>query len=382
MIRKELYLYFKSVLLFITFAPYFAWTSAMSTYSFIVFSLLLLPNINKKYLINRNLLLISIVLVTKIFFDCFFSFSVTSVVGFLLLIFIYVDPDYRLEILQRFKTIVAIIFLCSLIVYILVVFLYVDLPHDTVDPLNNTKNYLYDNYYFLIVPSNCKDLQVLYRFHALFEEPGNVSTIVTTLLLMDRFKLNNWKNIILFISGIATFSLFFYVITILYFLINFRSIFSRNVAIPLGVIIVSIICFFNQNNSDIDITRLVYNRLAIKDGQLGGNNRSTGSFDSEYESLDSSETFFGKGVDAHMKIAPGIQTYKMIIYDYGLIYVILSITPLFLYGIISCKTNYKVLSLFIIYILLFYYQRPSFLYTPGIFYMFLSLPCALLKYRK
>lgn len=380
--KKELFLYFESILLFITFGPYFTWNSALATCAFLVFSSLLVPYCNKNKLNNQNLWIISILLIIKILLDIYFSSSVIPIVGFFLLILLYTESDYQLKILNRFKSLISFLLLISLIVYTLVVFVGIDLPHTTISPLNRTKEYLYNNYYLLVVPTNVKDIQLIYRFHAFFEEPGNVSIIVTTFLLMDHFKLSSWKNIVLFISGIVSFSMFFYIIMLLFYMFNYQRLLNKKFILSLTCIILGLFVFINSYQTDIDLAQLLTDRLSFKDGHLAADNRSSFAFDNAFENLlGSYDLLWGKGISAHMKVAPEIQTYKMMIYDYGLVYVIISLSPLLFYGIVSCQRDYKVLMQYLAYILLFYYQRPAFLYMPGLFYMLLCMPIILKKNR-
>ncbi|WP_144597897.1 hypothetical protein [Bacteroides zoogleoformans] len=283
-----------------------------------------------------------------------------------------------LQILERFKTLISCILLVSLVMYIAVVYVGLNLPHITIMPLNETKDYLYNNYYLLLVPTNVRDIQLLYRFHAIFEEPGVVSTIATTFLIMDRFRLNLWRNVVLFISGIVSFSLFFYVVTILFFVFQYRKIVNIKFIIPAIISIVALLVINSYYQTDIDLTQLVSDRLSIGNGHLGGDNRSSESFNRAYDALwGSSDLLFGKGLNAHMAIDSKISTYKMIIYDYGLIYIMISLLIMVLYGIKTCRKNKKIFLLYILYILMFYYQRPTFIYMSGIFFMFISLPFAL-----
>jgi len=70
----------------------------------------------------------------------------------------------------------------------------------------------------LFVESNSVELPwggVLSRLTAVYDEPGQVGTMAGLILLADRFRLYNWRNPILAVGGLLSFSLAFFIFAII-----------------------------------------------------------------------------------------------------------------------------------------------------------------------
>lgn len=380
--------YLEGFALFITFVPNFAWTSALPGYALILLCALIVLSSKKALTYNVRMLPAVIFLLIKILYDCIYYNSTTSYLSFLLLILLLTRNSLKIDIVEHFKTIYAIFLIISILIYICVIFIGIDFTHNIIEPLNKTKDYQYNNYYALVIPANSRDLQVIYRFHAVFDEPGVVGNIAIMLLIIDKFKLNSWKNFVIFLSGVFSFSMFFYVITI--FCLTFKIIINHSIKINgkqilfITVIIASCLYIINYGpNIDIDLNQLVGNRMSIKENKFSGDNRSSYAFDIVYKDfIDSPNVFFGMGPNAHNKIDSGIQTYKMIIYDNGLLYFLLSLLIMVTYGLAICKNNKKLFVFYLLFILSFYYQRPSFLFVPGFFLLMTTIPLEYIKHSK
>lgn len=79
----------------------------------------------------------------------------------------------------------------------------------------------------------------IYRFMGVFDEPGVVGTISGLILISSRFNLKTWISKIIFISGLISFSLAFYLLSVLYliFIILFRFQKYKKKIILLGIIL-------------------------------------------------------------------------------------------------------------------------------------------------
>lgn len=130
-----------------------------------------------------------------------------------------VDRTFLVRVYYRYRLIFVILLSCSLIVYLLISF-GINLPyHISPPPPRNTIDYNYYIYPFYASPSvdDWRNLG-LNRFNALFDEPGVVGTISFIILFIEKFNLKKIGNIVLLVSGILSFSLFFYIAVVLYFL--------------------------------------------------------------------------------------------------------------------------------------------------------------------
>ena len=157
-----------------------------------------------------------------------------------------------------------------------------------------------------------------------------------------------------------------------YLQINFKRI------IGIGILVAALVLLLNEfeDTTELGLAEHLIERFEFKNGHFEGDNRSTPTFDRAYEALwgDIGELLFGKVVGAHLRIAQGIQSYKMMIYDLGLIYVLLSLFFFILHGYLSLGKEKKTLILFIILVLFFYYNRPAYLFTPPYFFLLMVAP--------
>lgn len=57
-----------------------------------------------------------------------------------------------------------------------------------------------------------QDVRYIAQIFGMYDEPGVVGTIAGAILMTRQFNFKKWINIPIFIAGILSFSLFFYVI--------------------------------------------------------------------------------------------------------------------------------------------------------------------------
>lgn len=129
-----------------------------------------------------------------------------------------VNKPFMIRVYKRYRFIFVSLISLSLIVFLLVSF-GVGLPyHYSPPPPRNTIDYGYYIFPFYACPS-VDDWRYLglNRFNGLFDEPGVVGTISFVLLFIDKFNLKRVGNLVLFVSGVLSFSLFFYIASFLYF---------------------------------------------------------------------------------------------------------------------------------------------------------------------
>lgn len=207
------------------------------------------------------------------------------------------------------------------------------------------------------------------RLCGIYNEPGVVGTYCALLLCGDNFKLHkNWKNIILLIGGILSFSLAFYAITIIYFFCKAASTKWKNVIIIIIIIIIYLV-FINMRFENPSITRF-QKRLLITSEGFSGNNRTNSIYDSIYNDFLNCGFFtvlFGKGSGAIEKIltSQGVDgaSYKNIIYNYGYIGFLNQLLWLLILTIQMCKSQkYKIKKFYFTMFLIYcanMYQRPS-----------------------
>lgn len=370
-IKNILFVSFTGILFVLLGRPYFTWQNALPGYALIIMSFILVSKgIESRY--RTSAIILVFVLLFRIARG---DFSVSSLLSIFLVLVLLSNNNRKLSIIHNVKIVYAIVIGLSLVVYLCVVFLGIEIKSEVIDPWNDSKYYQYSQFPLLVVPYEIKDLLAKFRFFGIFEEPGNVATIATTFLIADKYNLKDWKNIIIFISGVFTFSMFFYVISGLYLF------FYGNRKMVLYSIVTGFVLLIGISkigDTGFSVQDIIESRFSHHEGAFVGDNRSNEIFDRAFsDMLLSEDVILGRGIGAHNAIAPGIQTYKMIIYDEGILIFFMELLVFIVYFFSTpfLSKNYKIL--ISLYFLMFYYQRPTFIYDYATFFLLVSLPVAL-----
>jgi len=347
-------------LFFILSKPYFAWNTSIGSICCIFFILWGAISIKKS---DFKIAVLAVLFMILSFVNA--SISNLNFSGIIISVFFpflfFITPEKRIRILESFKNIYIIFIFFSLLIFLSVYILRINIPYTQIQSLNVLKDYNYKVYPFLAMPNI--SFLLLPRFPALYDEPGVVGSISILLLITFNKELNKFSYIVILLSGILSFSLFFYITFILYIAtVNFKRVLFVLLTIAAFVIIFPPIHDYYDN--------YINSRLEIdSSGSLAGDNRTTENFDKEYSVfLNSSFLLFGKG---ESPIASGSSSYKTIIYTRGLIFFILTFS-LFTFYAISKLKNIHSLYIFIIYFVGMTYQRP-FYFDPFYFFMFLTM---------
>lgn len=260
------------------------------------------------------------------------------------------EPHYnKIIVFKKVYSLYAWILIPGLIVYTLL--FVITLPNFIIPGRNPDLVEFYRNYIFYVFPTS--DIDLLPRFRAIFDEAGVVGNVSFLLLFFKEFKLRTWKDWIILTSGLVSFSLFFYVASLLsVFLINITSF--KKLLYRTLVILVFYIVFVNLEFFQV----LIFERITIYE-KLIGENRTQDIFNDGYEKLiNSSDLFFGKGMgsveDLFFRDA-AIASYKSFVYQYGIIGIILLFIS-YLY-IIRRRLDARLSLLVMIAIGLVFYQR-------------------------
>jgi hypothetical protein len=127
---------------------------------------------------------------------------------------IFIPASKRIRMLFNFTKIYAVLIFLSLIVFFLVYIFNFNIPSGNIESLNVLKDYTYKIYPLLSMPD--ARFLILPRFPAFFDEPGVVGTISLLLLITFGKDLNKFYYVSILLSGIFSFSLYFYVTYIFY----------------------------------------------------------------------------------------------------------------------------------------------------------------------
>ena len=338
-----------AIAIFLAFNPYFVWQLpiAASGIACVIMCGLSLINCKTKKTIFLPMLLLTILYIIMAFH------SDLSLMGFIAVIMIcplfFASDPFINSVYKYFTLFYSCAIGVSLIVYILVVFLNINLPHTQIDPLVEEKKWVtYYVYPFLVYVENSGFLN--FRFHGLFDEPGVVGTISGAIMLTERFNLKKIKNIPIFLSGLFSLSLFFLLVTIVY--VAIRSSMVKKISIVL--LLLASFAVLRQNEV---LDTLVFDRLEFSDGFLAGDNRNHMS-EVWYKNFSKSSAYWwGLGGGSHAIHNPGGASYKDLIIDYGVIFFITYVLALIWASLRIIKRRSDVV-LYIIILLSVLYQRP------------------------
>lgn len=244
----------------------------------------------------------------------------------------------------------------SLVVYFLVVWIGYDLPYSVIEPLNKLKSYNYLAYPFCVISDN--DYFSHFRFCGCYDEPGVVGTIAGVMLITNRWNMRDWKNVVLLLSGVFSFSLYFYLLQFLYFLLYAKVQYKI-------VVLLFLTGLFLYLQNDELVNRFILARLDFSDGELSGDNRTIVSFDSWYNHfLFTTNFWIGCGKGMAEIVDSGGASYKHLIVDHGFImFVVYMFSFLYLVWINHSLSKDFLIIAVVLFSLI--YQRPfifSYLY--------------------
>lgn len=367
--KKKIIPLFCAFLLLLMMQPYFVWGAKLTAIKFLFF-LLIIPYLKFRKKIEIQLLIL-------IFFAYFIipihrEQNLIGIAEFVLLSLIpFIKDRFVYQTFCCFSIIYATINAISLIVWGLV-WSGMNLPGEIIEPLNELKPWKYIAYPFLVIPTKVEltenNMLQFFRFHGVFDEPGVIGTISLILLYVHSFNLKKWYNIVTFVSGIVSFSLFFYLTVVLYYIIVlfqrgklrfYHLLVTTMGVVGLYVLVTTVPIFY-----DMIGRRIEYDKST---GMFAGDNRAEKDLIMYVQSIRGTSRYFWGDTNANIIRFSGSAGYRNIILRYGAVFYMLFIVFWLLYAISICKNRND----FIVFLVLFIavqYQRPSPL---GIEYLFL-----------
>ena len=287
----------------------------------------------------------------------YFKFDFINILMICQLLLLYRND--KKWVIQNFRKYIIIMSLLGIICY-LSFYLNLGIPYSLKSYYVTRFEAYYVNYHFSYLFSDPE--AVTPRLCGLYNEPGYFGTILALVLILDNCKLKKKGNICIFIAAIFTWSLAFWLILILFFIIRY----IKNYKYSLTLLSSLFIFIYIANNVQFENPQLniLLERFQFEDGKLKGDNRTTSVFDNIYDGfIDSNDKYFGWGSNALTLRYDDLGTlsYKTFIINYGIIgFLILWGVP-FICSLFYAKLRWKP----IVFILLFFistYQRPH-LYT-------------------
>jgi hypothetical protein len=296
--KPSFYVLFSAiVILFTSWTVYYKLPH--SFWLILCFSIWTFVKYNHLLLIKGNLVISFFVI--SIWFYIPFKFTITSlIVGLasslsLSLIFC-IDKKTTTRILDCLFSIIAGLVVLGLVFHLMRFLNIYDSPRIAV--LERGDGRVYAVYLFHVYEQISSGNFLYYRFYSIFDEPGYLGTITALYLIYQKFNFKKNRNIILFIGGIFTLSLAFYILTVPYLLLKLNK--NRKgplLALSIGILIV---LSFSDNSNIIFLTRTEFSSVDFAS--------SRGDLNITMENLkfiqnqDLLPLLFGNGHDAHLYV--------------------------------------------------------------------------------
>ena len=270
----------------------------------------------------------------------------------------FASSSFIQNVFRAFTNIYCIIIGIALVSWVLLLF-GLNNPIGTIDPLNANDFDYYTVYPLFLVTNNFFDIQNAFRFSGPFDEPGMVGTFSALLLFANSFNFKNWKTYVFLLSGIVSFSLFFYVVIIIGLL---PKLFSRRSFGGGIIVILAIALFYNVTKENEAVEALVWNRLEwdSSDNNFAGDNRTNIDAKKFYETRRwTSDYWFGlDDYEPYRRMARGSNSYQNVVMSHGMLFLMSYVLFFVLYAWSGKRSR----SSFIIFLILFLsciYQRPQ-----------------------
>lgn len=285
---------------------------------------------------------------------------------FPLLFIPFATDAFNKKVYENYLNIYCVIIGLSLIVWVFALIGALS-PMRIIKPLNELKDYNYRVYPLLVMAENGS-----FRFSGLFDEPGVIGTISGLLLCCQR-KLKSKQSFVLLLSGICSFSLFFYLVVAVYYtyhqLVEGGKV--KNIAVYIVVAGVALLVVFSTPTlSELIVSRLTWDSDT---GMFAGDNRASGYAWDLFDRIKGTHQFWF-GIDDkwefHEKVGFSSSFINVVIM-YGVLFFSLIILFYLLYGYVYKVTSLGFL-LFLFVLLATLYQRPG-IFNPELLFLWIYL---------
>lgn len=258
-------------------------------------------------------------------------------------------------------------------------------PVDIIQPsleIKNTIGMYYENYLLTFRLVEMGGLMVndggFFRISGFFDEPGVVGTFSAFILITLGYRLKEWKNYVILAAGILSFSLAFYIISVLYFILKGGSAEKSK-------ILIALLIFYVIGSNIPFVQERIFDRVLISDGKIAGDNRLTEDVAITMERfLVSDDKWLGYSKRLDETDNVGGASWQALVWDYGIVGVFFISVFFFLLArskpIIFSRESVVFIILFVFSI----YQRPHvfepsyiLLFIGGLVYISNSLRCEL-----
>jgi hypothetical protein len=344
--------------------PMYLWHATLIYYFIVILSILIMIRYMNIHALRRSWFT---VLVPAVFLYLSLAMGeniISNILRISIFPLFFIDRDKAKDSFEIFYNIYTFFVFMAIISY----FLYhvgIPMPHITIQSANINKSWTMEAYPFLTV-ANSSALSA-FRFHAIFEEPGNVGTTAILLLGITGLDVKDKRTWINVLGGLLSLSLFFYVgfILLLYFYVIKKR---GNSNTKLIIVIVAIILLVLTFSKGTILNNYIGSRLQINwtDFSFSGNNRANSRLIMYFDEIKwKSPVFYlgavlsGENLMTINQLTSGSSGYRNAIINFGLIGCILYIALISLFAWRHISNKKEFLCFMIVFILILY-QRPYF----------------------
>lgn len=298
----------------------------------------------------------------------FHSYTESELSGFLMILliiaFMFSSDDCQYSTYVYFRRVWVVLCVIGLICYASYL-LSLPLPYRIINYYGReiagvTQNYVTYGFIFLHKQS------MMIRLCGICNEPGWWGTISALLLCADGLNLKKKENWIILAAGIASASLAFILLIAVYILFLVRK-HKKIFFVILALLLIYIFVLPNIDTGNEALNYLI-SRMAITDGRLAGDNRSTAAVNSVLARTMHEHPFFGFGA-GYAEQFTGSLSIKIYLINYGIVGILLMYLPL-LAGAIFYSGRVLNCYFFIVVFFLSAYQRPGIFMTTYIVLLF------------
>ena len=284
------------------------------------------------------------------FFDA--VYSTFRIMGFLLMM-----PLGKIRIYECFTYFIVFMCACGIFVYISHI-LHLPVPHSEIPYYTDSVFASYIDYKIGILFSELGAI----RLCGLFNEPGAFGTFLALILCIEDFDLKKRENVIMALAGLLSFSVAFFIISLLYLIMKMRK--DKRLLVPLTILLIFIVFILPNLEFSNPILQAFTNRLKFDDGAFVADTRSSDFVDEKFSDMLYGDHLFwgfkGKYL-VSIDYENTTSTFKVPFIEYGMIGFFV------IYGIllINALKRTKGISTAIMFVLCFafsVYQRP-YIYT-------------------
>lgn len=278
-------------------------------------------------------------------------------------LFFTLPTENKKSVFRIFLNIFAIS-LVPAIIYNLFNIIGIQIKCDYIQSTQAIKNFIeqhYKHYFGCVFRESIYYSPRIKQLCGMYDEPGLVGTISALLLCACKFDFKRYKSlIIILIGGCMSMSLAFFMLCAIYYIYYCFSIKNKkqlNRIILVVLLFLSVIFVLRDNPV---FKEKVIERFSLS--YLTNNNRVSDEFAKEFEKfLSGNNIFFGLGNGNPIFDTVDAASYKVLIYNIGIIGFLLLIGWFLYWGIVYSQKNKSSL-IFALIFLISIYQRPWIIY--------------------